>query len=125
MSASRFASVVLTLLLVAEAASGGAVAPSDWPRFRGPNGQGVAPDDARPPSQFGTDKNLAWATELPPGHSSPVVAEGRIFLTACHEKKLETICLDAATGNILWRRPAPPIRSKTSTPPTAPPPRRP
>src|SRR5439155_25597543 len=37
----------------------------------------------------------------------PVVAEGRIFLTACHEKKLETICLDAATGNILWRRPAP------------------
>jgi outer membrane protein assembly factor BamB len=93
--------------LCATHARGASNDPGDWPRFRGPNGQGVAAADARPPVEFGMGKNLAWSTELPPGISSPVVAAGRVFLTAFADKKLETICLDAATGKILWRKPAP------------------
>src|SRR5689334_1579694 len=37
---------------------------ADWPRFRGPNGTGVA--DARNlPSEIGPGKNVAWKTALP------------------------------------------------------------
>jgi outer membrane protein assembly factor BamB len=104
LAAALFAAALLSVVSgvrTAFAASG------DWPRFRGPNGQGVAAEGARPPVEFGVGKNVAWAAELPPGISSPVVAAGRIYLTAFADKTLETICLDAATGKILWRRAAP------------------
>jgi outer membrane protein assembly factor BamB len=103
-------SLVLGLLAglrPAGASSVASAAAADWPRFRGPNGQGVAADDARPPVEFGPGKNMAWSVELPPGHSSPVVAGGRVYLTAFADGKLETICVDAAAGKVRWRRPAP------------------
>ena len=53
----------------------------NWPNFRGPIGNGVAPADANPPIEFGPDKNLKWKVSLPgQGHSSPVVWEDRIYL---------------------------------------------
>jgi len=95
---------------------------ADWPQFRGPNGSGVA--KARHlPVQFGPAANVVWKTDLPPGHSSPVLAGERIFLTAAEDEKLAdagrgkiadagsgnllTICIDRRTGAILWRRQAP------------------
>jgi len=107
--------VVIVLLV-------GFPAAAQWPQFRGPNGSGVS--TARDlPVQFGPRQNVVWKTELPPGHSSPVIAGERIFLTAAEGEKLGdagrqkvadtadgqllTICLDRRTGKILWRRPAP------------------
>jgi outer membrane protein assembly factor BamB len=107
MQPQRTAAFALVLLMARLAAQGAATATADWPRFRGPNGQGVAAEGARPPVEFGPNRNLAWKTDLPPGHSSPVVASGRVFLTAYDAGKLETICLDAAGGSVLWRRTAP------------------
>ena len=40
-------------------------------------------------------------TPLPPGHSSPVLTEDRIFLTAFEGEKLSLICLDRANGKAL------------------------
>ena len=42
----------------------------DWTQFRGPNGSGVSTSKGIPET-FGPTKNVAWKTELPPGHSSP------------------------------------------------------
>lgn len=107
MTPPRLALFAVAVLLAAPTARGATGGSADWPRFRGPNGQGVAPDGAKPPSQFGPEKNLLWKADLPPGHSSPIVTTGRIFLTAFDGTKLETICLDATTGATLWRRAAP------------------
>jgi outer membrane protein assembly factor BamB len=82
------------------------VAAADWPQFRGPMGLGVA-DEKRLPVEFGPAKNVAWKTELPPGHSSPILVGTRIFVTAYEGEKLLTIALDRATGKILWHREAP------------------
>jgi outer membrane protein assembly factor BamB len=76
---------------------------ADWPRFRGPNGSGVS-DATGLPVEFGLVKNLLWKADLPPGHSSPVVAGDHIFLTAYEKDKLLTICLDRKIGKILWQR---------------------
>ena len=79
---------------------------SEWSRFRGPNGTGVT--DTEPlPLHFGPEQNVVWKTALPPGHSSPILTDERIFLTAFENKTLYTYCLDRATGEILWRRDAP------------------
>lgn len=83
---------------------------ADWPRFRGPNGSGIA-DTTGLPVQFGPDRNVIWKTALPPRHSSPVLSHDRIFVTAFEGEKLYTLCLSRETGKILWRREAP--RSRT------------
>ena len=79
---------------------------SDWSQFRGPSGLGVAANNNLP-ERFGLHENLIWKVSLPPGHSSPVLSQDRIFLTAYEDKKLLTICLDRETGRVLWRRQAP------------------
>lgn len=96
-----FGKAVLSLLILAFVASA-----SDWTRFRGPNGTGVA-DEGPLPVVFGPGSNMIWETALPPGKSSPVLTDSRIFLTAHHEEELLTIALDRSTGEELWRRAAP------------------
>ena len=52
--------------------------PGDWSRFRGPNGSGVS-TARNVPTEFGPAKNLVWKLDLPPGHSSPILQNDRLF----------------------------------------------
>ena len=57
------------------------VAGSDWPQWRGPAGQGVSPEQGVV-SEWTPSSNILWKTAIDGrGHSSPIVARGRIFLT--------------------------------------------
>ena len=78
----------------------------DWTRFRGPNGSGLAPDSPAIPAVW-TERDQLWKTPLPgAGHSSPVIASGKLFVTAADPKagKRSLICLDASSGSILWTK---------------------
>ena len=83
----------------------------DWAQFRGPNGSGIA-ESRDLPSKFGPQQNALWKTALPPGHSSPVMTQDHIFVTAHDDKKLWVLCLDRDTGKILWQREVPKNRSE-------------
>jgi outer membrane protein assembly factor BamB len=101
----------LILLLAAPCAG------AEWPRFRGPNGSGLAGDAGLPVSWSATE-NVVWKTPLPgPGSSSPVVAGDRIFVTCYSGYGLlgekpgrpenlahHVIGLDRKTGALLWDR---------------------
>ena len=81
---------------------------TSWPQFRGHHSSGLALEATVPlPAEISPDKGFLWKTALPAGHSSPVVADGRIFLTAVRDGKLVTIGLDQASGTILWEKTAP------------------
>ena len=118
------------LLLIATSS----LSTAQWPQFRGPNGLGVA-DTAALPVEFGPKQGVVWRTEIPMGHSSPVVHGDRIFLTAAEggsrsdaglqkvvDKggKLFTICLDRRTGKILWKAEAPRPRLERYQPTNSP-----
>jgi outer membrane protein assembly factor BamB len=100
---------------------------SEWAQFRGPNGTGVA-ETTGLPVEFGPKTNVMWKTDLPPGHSSPVLTRDRIFITAFsklattarrfnahgqaspiekEDYKLLVIAIDRATGKIIWQREVP------------------
>jgi outer membrane protein assembly factor BamB len=60
-----------------------------------------------------TGKNILWKTALPNwGHSSPIVVGKKVFLT-CEDDL--TVCLDAETGSILWRKAGDGFKYKGST----------
>src|ERR1041384_718839 len=77
-----------------------------WPRFRGPNGSGIA-EKQTPPTEIGPEKNVSWKVPVPPGLSSPIVADNELVITAFEDGKLYTVAFDHADGHELWRKEAP------------------
>lgn len=80
----------------------------DGSEFRGPTGQGHF-TAKNLPSEWSATTNVAWRTPLPgAGWSSPVLVNDRLYLTtavaasAPGNQSLRTLCLNAATGEILW-----------------------
>jgi hypothetical protein len=71
---------------------------AQWPQFRGPNGSGVATAHDLPVS-FGPRENLVWKAGPPPGHSSPVIANGRIFVTSVEGESPVKISRDKAADS--------------------------
>jgi len=71
---------------------------AQWPQFRGPNGSGVATAHDLPVG-FGPTENLVWKADLPRGHSSTVIANSRIFVTAVEGESLVKISRDKAADS--------------------------
>ena len=96
----------LSVLLVCSLAGG---LRADWPEFRGPTGQGHA-DVAGLPITWDEETNISWKVSLEGlAWSSPVVVDGRIYLTNAVETGSEThllsaLCLDGGTGEVQWEQ---------------------
>ena len=76
----------------------------EWPQFRGPEGQGHSSQE-KLPLNWSEEKNIRWKVPVPgSGWSSPVVRDGRIWLTAAQDKgrSLRLVCLDLETGQLLY-----------------------
>src|SRR3954451_6412530 len=75
---------------------------AEWPRFRGPNGVGISSDRGLP-SELSRERNVLWKVKTPKGHSSPIVAGGRVMITGYEGESRVLLCFDARTGAQLWR----------------------
>ncbi|HTI49678.1 MAG TPA: PQQ-binding-like beta-propeller repeat protein [Planctomycetaceae bacterium] len=107
-----------------------ATAGDNWPKFRGPDGTGVA-ENPRLPDRWSATENIAWKTDIPGrGWSCPVVWGDRVFLTTAvntgatpdakkglyfggeQSKPPETehhwkvYCLNLKTGSVEWEQTA-------------------
>jgi outer membrane protein assembly factor BamB len=82
---------------------------SPWPRFRGPNGAGIAADQ-NIPVEWTNENGVLWKTALPGvGNSSPIVWGDRLFLQAASKdgKERSLLCVGVRDGKILWSRSVP------------------
>ena len=81
----------------------------DWPQFRGPDANGIS-SAKNLPLEWSATKGVAWSVEIPgKGWSSPVLADGKIYLTsavsdAAGEVGLHALCLEQSTGALVWDR---------------------
>jgi outer membrane protein assembly factor BamB len=105
----------LRLFLLGFAFAYCAVAQADnWERFRGPNGNGIS-NDKNIPLKFSAADGVLWKTPIPgDGNSSPVVWGDRVFLQSASldGSDRSLLCLDAATGNEIWKRTIPGAKAK-------------
>jgi outer membrane protein assembly factor BamB len=92
---------LLALLLCGSAAVAG-----DWPQWLGPNRDGSSSEKVAPWKEA---PKVVWRHEVGEGHSSPVVAGGRVFIHAKVKDKNEeeVTALDAHSGKVLWRSSTP------------------
>ena len=129
----RFLSALLLAIPLA-AVSGDEASPTvarsegTWPQWRGPHGTGSAAATAAPPFDWSESQNVRWKTAVPGlGHSSPIVAGDRVFLTTAladgeqqppkfsgaegaHDNlpvsqahSFVALAVDRWTGNIAWQ----------------------
>jgi outer membrane protein assembly factor BamB len=73
----------------------------DWPAFRGPTGQGHSSERGLP-LEWSESTGILWKVPVPGrGWSSPVVADGRVWLTTATDEgagSLRLVSYDIATG---------------------------
>lgn len=104
----------------------------EWPQWRGPAGDGHAPAAHDLPTTWSETENVAWKTPIPGrGWSSPVIGDGRIWMTTAIEREaspeeraratdgkkmaaqlavvtdltIRAVCVDAADGRIVHDTP--------------------
>ncbi|MBK95212.1 MAG: serine/threonine protein kinase [Planctomycetaceae bacterium] len=78
---------------------------TDWGWWRGPNHNGVAPPNAKPPVEWDDKSNVKWKAEIPGrGHSSPIVVGDRVYLTSADESKMTqyVLCYSKTDGELVW-----------------------
>jgi outer membrane protein assembly factor BamB len=78
----------------------------DWPQWRGPNRNAVWSEEGMVNSFPAGGLKVLWRAEVSTGFSSPIVADGRVFLTdvllSFPDPQERVLCFDAATGQPLW-----------------------
>jgi outer membrane protein assembly factor BamB len=78
----------------------------DWPTWRGPTLNNIAPSGSSVPSTFSETQNVIWKTNIPGrGASSPIVIGDKVILTTANEVEMTqlVICLSRSTGQQLWQ----------------------
>jgi outer membrane protein assembly factor BamB len=126
-------SIIVGLLLICASISYGAepTANKQWPAWRGPLANGVAPH-GQPPTEWSETQNVRWKVAVPgEGSSTPIIWGDRIFLLTAIKTDRATdkvpaavdqpkrpfdivfptefyqfvvLCLDRASGRTLWQQ---------------------
>jgi hypothetical protein len=80
---------------------------ADWPQFLGPARNSTSSETGLCQTWPASGPPVVWAKEIGAGFSGPVVAGGRLILFHRLENNEIVACLDAATGQELWKYPYP------------------
>jgi outer membrane protein assembly factor BamB len=107
---------VLFLALTAESLIHAANSAPDLQYFRSDGG--VARATGAFPDNLDAAEALRWRVPLDSGHSSPIVREGKIFVTTwrAESRELATVALDGSSGKVLWRNAVVPERVEQVNP---------
>jgi outer membrane protein assembly factor BamB len=115
----RYSAVSLACVVAVSVLSPAKLLAGDWLRFRGPDGSGIAAAGELP-TELDVEKNLLWKVSSGTGTSSPVIASGRLFLTAFEGESRLLKCFDANSGELLWTKSVRAARKEVTTPPGGP-----
>lgn len=93
-----FTSWALGALLVTAAQA------ADWPRWRGPLGDGHATTSEKVPSKLPAELKTTWRVPAGPGLASPVVAAGKVFAFDNQDGQETLRALAVTDGKEIWRQ---------------------
>lgn len=73
----------------------------DWPKWRGPRGDGISRESAGEAWPKDGLKRL-WVADVGLGFSSPIAKGNRLYLFSLNNGKDNLTCFDAQTGKVIW-----------------------
>jgi outer membrane protein assembly factor BamB len=84
------------------AASGLGAEGEDWPRWRGPAGNGTSAETLANPAAVNSHPRIIWKASLGAGYASVAVQGPRLYALGNENGKDTVFCLDAGSGKTLW-----------------------
>ena len=90
--------VLLFLLGVAPVAAG-----QEWTQWRGPGRDGFV-SEKNAPAAWPEKLQRAWRVEIGEGYSSPVVANGRVFVHGRRDPEEIVAAVNLADGKVVWEQ---------------------
>jgi outer membrane protein assembly factor BamB len=96
--------IIIFTILVAGICSGIVNADDyDWPRWRGPNGDGISNETDWDPEALNGGPKILWKTNVGMGHSN-IAIQGKYLYTMGNDFKEDTVyCFNAETGENIWQ----------------------
>ena len=76
---------------------------ADWPRFRGPNQDGISKEAGVNAKSLEGGAKFAWKASVGTGFASITIANGRAYTMGNADAKDTVWCLDANKGTELWK----------------------
>ncbi len=92
------AGIAILALIAGIPASG-----ADWPRFRGPDANGISSETNWNPESLSKGPKVAWEVKVGNGWSGVAVKGGRVYTMGNNGKTDTVYCLDEASGKEIWR----------------------
>ena len=100
---SFLTAVTLLLFLCSIRAWAGGAEEASWPQWRGPKRDGVSTETDWNPQALADGPKLLWSKIIGMGHSNVAVQNGRLYTMARNKEGECVLCLDADTGEEIWR----------------------
>lgn len=110
----RLIAILLLLVLVVQTSLTHA---GNWAHWRGPTGNSDAVD-AKPPTEFSSEKNVKWKVAVPGrGSASPIIWGNQVFISTAVPTKgagssdtptceFKLLCFDRSNGKLIWEQTA-------------------
>lgn len=97
-----FFSVALIFSLVATSDVFGQTTSTDWPGWRGPNGNGISTETDWNPAALTDRPNIIWRASVGYGFSSIAVQDKYLYTMGNSGNEDTVYCLDANNGKVIW-----------------------
>ena len=76
---------------------------ADWPRWRGPNGDGISKETGWNPKALEGGAKVKWQANVGDGYSAVAIRDGKLYTMGNTNGQDVVLCLEAGTGKEVWR----------------------
>jgi outer membrane protein assembly factor BamB len=94
---------LLAMTLLSCAATESETDTFDWPRWRGPAGDGISLETDWDPAALTGGPKILWKAKVGLGHSNVAITDGRLYAMGMTKDGTTVACLNADTGQEIWR----------------------
>lgn len=88
----------------------------DWPCWRGPDGNGISKETDWDAGALAGGPKVLWTADIGMGYSSVAINDDRLYTAGMVEREPAVYCLNASTGETMWKRPYTDFLQPQSTP---------
>jgi outer membrane protein assembly factor BamB len=88
----------------------------DWPRWRGPNGDGISNETDWDPDALADGPRILWKVDVGWGHSNVAIKDNRLYIIGRKGNEIGVLCINAETGEEKWHYPFERFSEPQSTP---------
>jgi hypothetical protein len=98
--------LILTIYLVIRISNAfGYDSSFDWPRWRGPNGDGISMETDWNPEALAEGPKILWKMDVGVGYSNVAIEDNRLYTIGMGQNRKENVvsCLNTDNGEVIWQ----------------------